>query len=63
MELYEDGQQTVKVTKVLKKYTDLMYLQENASSMYLDDFIVPPMPADTYVTWSTVYLAEKRDEH
>lgn len=62
LELCEDGQQTVKVTKLHKKYTDLMYPQGNASSMYLDEFVVPPAPFDTYVTWSTVYLVEKHEE-
>lgn len=52
----------VQVTKLHKKYMDVMYPQGNASSMYLDDFVVPPAPSDTYVTWSTVYLVEKRDK-
>jgi len=61
-ELREDEQQTVKITKVHKKNTDLMIPQANSSSMYLDDFVVPPAPADTYVTWHTVYLDYKIDE-
>lgn len=62
MELCEEGQQTVKVTKLHKKYTDVMYPQGNASSMYLDEYVVPPAPPNTYITWSTVYLVEKSEE-
>ena len=62
LELCEDGQQMVKVTKLHKKYTDLMYPQGNAACLYLDEFVVPPAPPDTYVTWSTVYLVEKSEE-
>lgn len=58
MELCEDGQQMVKVTKVHKKNTELMYPEETAMSAYLDEFLTPPAPSDTYVTWSTRYLVE-----
>jgi hypothetical protein len=61
-ELCEDDQKTVKVTKLHKKYTDLMFPQWNACSMYLDDFVVSPAPINTYITWSTQYVVEKYDE-
>ena len=63
MELCEDGQQTVKVTKVHKKNTEFMFPKENACSEFLDDYATPPPPApsDTLVTWSTRYLVDKED--
>jgi hypothetical protein len=62
MELFDDGKQTVQVTKIHRKFTDLQHPVKGASSMYLDDFVVPPAPADTYVSWGMVWLAEKREE-
>lgn len=59
MELFDEGNQTVQVTKIHRKNTDLMHPVGNASSMYLDDFVVPPAPTDTYVTWGTVWLVEQ----
>ena len=62
MELCEDGQQTVKVTKVHKKNTEFMFPKENACSEFLDDYATPPpAPSDTLVTWSTRYLVDKED--
>lgn len=58
MELCEDGQQMMKVTKMHKKNTELMYPEDTELSAYLDDFLSPPAPSDTYVTWSTRYLVE-----
>lgn len=40
--LCEDGQQTVKVTKLHRKYTELMFPDEDASAFYLDDYLSPP---------------------
>lgn len=62
MELCEDGQQLVKVTKLHKRNTELMFPEENAGFKYLDDYVSPPAPANTFVTWSTRYLAEKDEE-
>jgi hypothetical protein len=58
MELCEDGKQMVKITKMHKKNTELMYPEENAMSSFLDEFLTPPAPSNTYVTWSTVYMVE-----
>lgn len=62
MELCEDGKQTMKVTKIHKKCTALMFPDENGSAVYLDDCVVPPAPADTYVTWLSMYLDTKPDD-
>ena len=62
MELCEDGQQMVQVTKVHKKNTELMYPEETAMSAYLDEFLTPPAPSNTFVTWSTRYLVEIGNE-
>lgn len=58
MELCEDGKQMVKVTKMHKKNTELMYPEETSMSAFLDEFVTPPTPSNTYVTWSTQYLVE-----
>lgn len=42
MELCEDGQQMVKITKLHKKYTKLMFPEDNVGSKYLDDYVSPP---------------------
>jgi len=60
-ELFDDGNQTVQMTKIHRKNTDLMHPVRNAPSMYLDDFVVPPAPTDTYVTWHTVWLVDQRE--
>jgi len=61
-ELSEDGKQTVKVTKIHKTRTDLMFPVEGGPSRYLDDYIVPPAPPDTYVTWLSMWLEVKPDD-
>jgi hypothetical protein len=61
-ELCDDEQQTVKVTKLHKKYTDLIFLQWNVCSKYLDESVVSPAPINTYDTWSIQYVVEKHDE-
>ena len=60
--LCEDGKQTVKVTKIIKKNCDLMYPPPKPASRYLDDYEVPPAPDDTYVTWLSQYLERKTDD-
>lgn len=62
MELCEEGQQTVKVTKLYKKKMDLMFPHRMLPSMCLDDYVVPPAPSDTVLTWSSMYLVEKHDD-
>ena len=58
-DLYESDQQMVKVTKLHKKKTELMFPEKTSVPMYLDDYVDPP----TFVTWSTRYLVEKDDDH
>lgn len=58
-DLCESDQQMVKVTKLHKKKTELMYPEDNALSKYLDDYMDPP----AFVTWSTRYLVPKADDH
>lgn len=62
MELCEDGQQMVKLTKVHKKNIELMFPDENASSKFLESYVVPPASSNTSITWSTRYLVEKDDD-
>lgn len=57
--LREEGKQMVKVTKMFKKNIELFYPEDHAGSKFLDDFLVPPAPANTTVTWSRRYLREK----
>lgn len=57
-DLCEDGKQMVKVTKILRKNTELLYPGDNEVSKFLDDYVDPP----AYVTWLTRYLVEKGDE-
>ena len=57
--LCDDGQQAVKVTKVLKKNVQLMFPSENAQLRYLEDAATPPAPSETSVKWSIRYLVEK----
>lgn len=61
-ELCEEGQQMVTVTKLHKKNTELMFPEENNGSRYLDDYVTPPAPSNTSVTWATRYLAEKDEQ-
>lgn len=61
MELCEDGQQTVKVTKVHRKGTYLMFPEPNGHSQFLDDYVTPPAHSNTYATWSTRYLAYREE--
>lgn len=60
-QLCESDQQMLKVTNIIKKNTELMYPDDTTFSMYLDDYISPPAPSFTRVTWSTRYLVEKDD--
>lgn len=63
MALCEEGQQTVKVTKVHKKNTELMFPDASAGSKFLDDYVDPPdAPGNTFVTWLSRYLVEKDDD-
>ena len=61
-ELCEDGQQMVTVTKIYKKNTELMYIEDDTISKYLDDYVTPPAHPDTIVRWKSRYLAEKEDD-
>ena len=61
MELCESDQQMVKVTKLWKKNTELMFPEENDFSTYLDDYVNPSAEESPFVTWSTRYLVEKAD--
>ncbi len=58
--LFEEGQQTVKVTKVHKKNTELMFPDKEKKPQFLDDYVNPPdAPGNTFVTWLSRYLVEK----
>lgn len=59
MELCEGGQQMVKVTHVHKKFTELMYPEPSAGPGFLDDYVSPPAPSDTFVAWASRYLVLK----
>ena len=48
-ELCEDGQQMVRVTKVYRKNTELLFPDDNTRSKYLDDYVCPPAPMETIV--------------
>lgn len=61
MELCEDGQQMVKITKLHRKNSEMMFPEDHAISAYLDDYVTPPAHSNTYVTWSTRYLVEKEE--
>ena len=50
MELCEDGHQMVKVTKVHKKNTELMFPDENACFEFLDDYATAPPPQTRLAT-------------
>lgn len=52
----------VKLTKVHKKNIELMFPDENASSKFLESYVVPPASSNTSITWSTRYLVEKDDD-
>jgi hypothetical protein len=56
MELCDSGKQMVKVTHIHKKGQIVMYPEDNAGLPYLDDYMTPPAPTDTYATWCTQYL-------
>lgn len=60
--LCEEGKQMVKITKIHRENTELMFPDRDARSKFLDDYVSPPAPPNTYVTWSTTYLVEKGDE-
>lgn len=61
-ELCEDGQQRVKVTKMYKKNSELMFPEHNERSKFLDDYVTPPADSNTTVMWSTRFLSEKEAE-
>lgn len=62
-DLCEDGRQTVKVTKILRKNTELIYPDDaDKLSKLLDDYVAPTATNGPYVPWSTIYLVEKGDE-
>ena len=60
--LCEDGQQHVKVTKMHKKNTELMFPEGDGCSQFLDDYVTPHAPGSPFVTWNTRYLVEKVDD-
>ena len=61
-ELLEEGQQTVIVTKLHKKNTELMFPEANSGSKYLDDYVTPTASSSFTVTWDTRYLAEREEQ-
>lgn len=61
-ELSEDGRQTLKVTKVHKKNTELLFPEEDDCTKYLDDYVTPPAPSNTTVMWLSRFLSEKDGE-
>lgn len=60
--LCEDAQQQVKVTKMHKKNTELMFPDVDKFSKFLDDYVNPEAPRSPFVTWNTQYLVEKVDD-
>jgi hypothetical protein len=60
-ELCDDGQQRVTLTKMYRKNTDLLIPDNNARSKYLDDYVYPPAPSGTCVTWYSRYLIPKSE--
>lgn len=60
--LCDDGQQSVKVTRVYKKNVQLMYPSENAQIRFLEEAVTPPAPSETSVKWSIRYLVDKAKE-
>lgn len=52
----------VTVTKLHKKNTELLFPGADDGSKYLDDYVTPPAPINTSITWATRYLAEKEDD-
>lgn len=52
----------MRVTKVYRKNTELLFPDDNTRSKYLDDYVCPPAPMETIVKWSTRYLSEKLDD-
>lgn len=61
LELCDDGKKMVKVTKMLRKNTRLMFPEDIPWALLLDNYLAPPAPPGTYVTWSTTYLVDKAD--
>ena len=61
-ELCEEGQQMVKLTRLLRKNSEMMFPEENAISTHIDDYVTPPAPKDTFVTWATRYLVERNED-
>ena len=45
-----------------QKNTELMFPEGNGCLEFLDDYVTPAAPDNTFVTWSTRYLVEKVDE-
>lgn len=58
-DLCNEGQQMVKVTKVYKKNTELMYVENRQCAKFLDEYVTPTAPM---VNWAARYLAEKEDD-
>lgn len=61
MALCEGGLQYVKITGILKKNVELMFVDDNSNFRYLDNVVTPPAPSETMVRWSVRYLADKDD--
>jgi hypothetical protein len=61
-ELRDEGKQMVQVTWMHKKNTELMYPELDEIGLFLDDFVTPPAPSNTYVPWCTQFLRAKQEE-
>lgn len=58
--LCEEGQQMVKVTKIYKKNTELMFVESKTCPKFLDEYVSPP--CTTMVRWNARWLVEKEDD-
>lgn len=61
-ELCEEGKQMLKLTKIHRKNTLLMFPDEDAQAKVLEQFVDPPAHSNTYVMWAARYLVEKGED-
>jgi hypothetical protein len=61
LELCEGDKQVVTVTKMLRKNTELMFPDVIPCTLFLDNFLTPPAPSGTHVTWLSRYLRDKAE--
>ena len=52
----------LKLTKIHRKNTLLMFPDEDAQAKVLEQFVDPPAHSNTYVMWAARYLVEKGED-